>query len=179
VTIPQSQALAFTAAERAYLIDALTVFMRQMEGTWEEDQFTELKILMEYLCRPKHHHEGFLGKQVIVTLDREGVNPDGTAYGSNEVISGQLLGIGDGGNFEILEDDGMVYHCWPALEIRERNEAQQVRHLQYPQAETGVGFVRSVRQDGGEVGDLPEGEQAREGKMRQETRFPEEDEATR
>jgi len=125
MSIPErDQALAMSGTERAYLIDALMVFMKQVEGSWEEEQFTELKILMEHLCRPKHHHEGFLGKQVTVTLDREGVNPDGSTYGSNEIIRGQLLGVGDCGTFEILEDDGFIHYCWPALEIRERDDNQ-------------------------------------------------------
>lgn len=127
MTIPRDQALIFSSAERGYLIDAMMVFMKQVETTWSFGQYRELMILLEHLMRinegirPEHR---MLGKQVTVTLDRKGVNPDGIAYGSNEVISGQLLGTGEGGNFEILEDDGMVYHCWPMLEIRERDEDQ-------------------------------------------------------
>src|SRR5262249_44268197 len=43
-----------------------------------------------------HHALTLLGKRVEVTLD-EGV-----------VITGKLLGFGEGGNFEIEEDDGMI-----------------------------------------------------------------------
>jgi hypothetical protein len=48
-----------------------------------------------------------LGKRVRVTLD-EAV-----------VVEGRLLGFGDGGNFEIEQDDGFVYHAWPMLAIEE------------------------------------------------------------
>lgn len=48
-----------------------------------------------------------LGKRVRVTLD-EAV-----------VTEGVLLGFGDGGQFEIQEDDGLVYHAWPMLAIEE------------------------------------------------------------
>ena len=122
--IPRDQVLIFSKAERGYLIDALMILMQQAEGHWDDDQFTELKILLEHLMRTKGDHADFrlLGQQVTVTLDREGTDPDGTPYGKNEIISGQFLGIGDGGNFEILEDDGFIYHCWPALHIEERDE---------------------------------------------------------
>lgn len=51
-----------------------------------------------------------LGKTVRVTL---ATNEDGT-----KVISeGTLLGFGQGGDFEILEEDGFVHYCWPMLEI--------------------------------------------------------------
>lgn len=46
-----------------------------------------------------------LGKHVQVTLDE------------NVIVTGQFLGFGDGGDFEILEDDGFVHHCWPLLSI--------------------------------------------------------------
>jgi hypothetical protein len=134
--IPRDQVLIFSSAERGYLIDAMMILRHTVdelptELKWHWEQRQELDILLQHLMRtrgdrPEHQ---LLGKQVTVTLDREGVNPDGGAYGSNEIISGQLLGIGEGGNFEILEDDGMVYHCWPALEIRERDEEGD-RHRQ-------------------------------------------------
>lgn len=55
-----------------------------------------------------------LGKRVEVTLVR------GSIDGSDAIISrGQFLGFGDGGEVEILEDDGFVHHCWPMLDIRE------------------------------------------------------------
>lgn len=51
-----------------------------------------------------------LGKTVRVTL---ATNEDGT-----KVISeGVLIGFGEGGDFEILEEDGFVHFCWPMLEI--------------------------------------------------------------
>jgi hypothetical protein len=63
---------------------------------------------------PKHGDvAALLGQQVEVVLDTEP---------KQVVVRGQLLGFGDGGNFEILEDDGFVYHCWPLLEIIPRPE---------------------------------------------------------
>jgi hypothetical protein len=48
-----------------------------------------------------------LGKRVSVML-------------ANTVITkGKLLGFGDGGSIEILEDDGFVHYCWPALKVEE------------------------------------------------------------
>lgn len=49
-----------------------------------------------------------LGKQVRVYLER-GDNPT--------IVTGQLLGFGDGGDIEILESDGFVHYCWPMLSI--------------------------------------------------------------
>jgi hypothetical protein len=46
-----------------------------------------------------------LGKQVRVKLDEQ------------VIAEGQLLGWGDGGDVELLGDDGFIHHCWPALEI--------------------------------------------------------------
>lgn len=122
--IPRDQVLVFSKTERRYLIDALMILMQQAEGHWDDEQFTELKILLEHLIRTKGDWEycAFLGKQVAVTLDREGTQLDGTPYGENKIIRGQLLGIGEGGDFEILEDDGFIHYCWPALHIEERRE---------------------------------------------------------
>lgn len=58
-----------------------------------------------------------LGQRVKVTLSypemdeqRENLAP---------VISvGTLIGFGQGGDFEILEDDGFVHYCWPLLDIK-------------------------------------------------------------
>jgi hypothetical protein len=58
-----------------------------------------------------------LGQQVVVLLARKGDRQDITR---NIVSEGQLLGFGDGGDVEVLEDDGFVHHCWPMLEIRTR-----------------------------------------------------------
>ena len=46
-----------------------------------------------------------LGKRVRVHLD------------GSTVSTGRLLGFGQGGDFEIEEDDGMVHYCWPALSM--------------------------------------------------------------
>ncbi|AQT25777.1 RNA binding protein [Mycobacterium phage EniyanLRS] len=52
-----------------------------------------------------------LGKRVVVILEQ----------GDCEMVVsvGQLLGFGDGGDVEILEDDGFVHYCWPMLDVRE------------------------------------------------------------
>lgn len=49
----------------------------------------------------------FLGKRVRVRL------------AETTIVTGTLLAFGDGGDFEILEDDGFVHFCWPMLEIEE------------------------------------------------------------
>jgi hypothetical protein len=46
-----------------------------------------------------------LGQRVRIKLDE------------NVIVTGKLLGFGDGGTFEIEEDDGFVHHCWPMLEV--------------------------------------------------------------
>lgn len=56
-----------------------------------------------------------LGKRVRVTLTDE--------FSPEQVITeGQFLGFGDGGEFEILEDDGFVHYCWPMLKVEEIND---------------------------------------------------------
>jgi len=50
-----------------------------------------------------------LGRQVEVHL--------GDEDGERIVIRGQLLGFGQGGDFEILCDDGMIHYCWPMLNV--------------------------------------------------------------
>jgi hypothetical protein len=52
-----------------------------------------------------------LGKRVRVRLGDHQDKP--------VIITGQLLGFGDGGDFEILEDDGFVHYCWPMLDVEE------------------------------------------------------------
>lgn len=51
----------------------------------------------------------YLGQQVRVTLDRGPFE--------SEIVTGKLLGFGQGGDFEILCDDGMVHYCWPLLDV--------------------------------------------------------------
>lgn len=53
----------------------------------------------------------FLGKRVKVTLDNQN--------SADVITTGKLLGFGDDGEFEILEDDGYVHYCWPMLKIEE------------------------------------------------------------
>ena len=55
--------------------------------------------------------QDYLGQRVKVTLVRaDGVDPA-------VIAEGKLLGFGQGGNFEIEEDDGFVHYCWPMLDI--------------------------------------------------------------
>jgi hypothetical protein len=69
---------------------------------------------------PKHDEVvALLGQQVEVLLAREGTPADMTVT-KNIISQGQLLGFGDGGDLEILEDDGFVHHCWPMLEVKAR-----------------------------------------------------------
>ena len=57
-----------------------------------------------------------LGKRVEVILD-EGGYPDPQAPAV--IVTGKLIGFGQGGDFEILEDDGFVHYCWPMLGVEE------------------------------------------------------------
>lgn len=62
-----------------------------------------------------------LGKNVKVTLCKGEGTVDGIeAKADATIVSGVLLGIGDGGDFEVLDPmDGFVHYCWPALHIEE------------------------------------------------------------
>ena len=51
-----------------------------------------------------------LGRRVRVKLDE------------NLIQEGKLLGFGEDGEINILGDDGMVWHGWPALEVTEAPE---------------------------------------------------------
>ena len=48
-----------------------------------------------------------LGKEVRVKL------------ADNVIATGKLVGFGDGGDFEILDEMGFVHYCWPMLDIEE------------------------------------------------------------
>jgi hypothetical protein len=52
-----------------------------------------------------------LGKRVKVTLS--------TGTGWSLIEKGTLLGYGDGGDVQLLCDDGLVHHCWPRLHVEE------------------------------------------------------------
>ena len=67
---------------------------------------------------PAAEVRALLGQQVRVTLDLN----DGYA----PICEGKLLGFGDGGDFEILGDDGTVHYCWPMLRIERRGQAPGV-----------------------------------------------------
>lgn len=79
--------------------------------------------------RPGDYARSLLGQQVRVILDRTGDTPwipdmdnlPGTVVEHEDVVTeGILLGFGEGGDFEILEDDGFVHFCWPMLKIEPR-----------------------------------------------------------
>lgn len=67
--------------------------------------------------------KAFLGKKVKVWLDRKAhylaVPGNGPVSTEDVITTGVLLGFGEGGDFEILEDDGFVHYCWPMLDIEE------------------------------------------------------------
>lgn len=48
----------------------------------------------------------------------------GAEDGENVIVSGQLLAFGQGGDFEVLCDDGMVHYCWPLLGIRPQSGSE-------------------------------------------------------
>lgn len=75
-----------------------------------------------------------LGQQVRVTLDKADDGPraedDGDIPGDgppheNVITEGLLLAFGDGGDFEILEDDGFVHYFWPMLKIEPRGGVRE------------------------------------------------------
>lgn len=85
----------------------------------------------ETVMIPKHNHSverlmpddcpacqhymnvALLGKRVRVVMDY---------HDDKAVAEGKLLGFGDGGDFELLEDDGFIHYCWPLLKIEEIKE---------------------------------------------------------
>lgn len=52
-----------------------------------------------------------LGKRVRVTIN------ESKNGGASVIVIGKLLAFGDGGDFEILRNDGFVHYCWPMLDI--------------------------------------------------------------
>ncbi len=71
-------------------------------------------------ARAGDYARSLLGRQVRVEFpDDDGVlllNENDV----NAVAEGQLLGFGDGGDVEILQDDGFIHYCWPMLKIEHR-----------------------------------------------------------
>ena len=63
-----------------------------------------------------------LGKRVQVSLTHVEVIEGTTEVKPAVITVGTLLAFGDGGDFEILEDDGFVHFCWPLLDIEEIKE---------------------------------------------------------
>lgn len=57
-----------------------------------------------------------IGQRVRVYLGRP-PNDVGLIDSPPTIATGRLLGIAEGGDFEIEDDDGMVRYCWPMLEI--------------------------------------------------------------
>ena len=57
-----------------------------------------------------------LGKQVSVVLSHDGEE--------DAIAHGQFLGYGEGGEVQLLCDDGFVHHCWPLLDIKPRQTAE-------------------------------------------------------
>lgn len=66
---------------------------------------------------PDDYARSLLGQQVKVVLGWEPCNDE---QGIPTITQGKLLGFGQGGDFEILEDDGFVHYCWPMLKIEPR-----------------------------------------------------------
>jgi len=66
-----------------------------------------------------------LGKRVRVFL-----NMPQPGDRTEAVISeGKFLGFGQGGEFEVIEDDGFVHYCWPMLDIEEVPSEQSAHDL--------------------------------------------------
>jgi hypothetical protein len=71
--------------------------------------------------QPGDYARSLLGQQVRVVLGYTDGEVSGDEYRGLPVITeGQLLGFGQGGDFEILEDDGFVHYCWQMLKIEPR-----------------------------------------------------------
>lgn len=58
-------------------------------------------------------YRALLGKKVKLTYRYEDRDKEAL------ISVGVLLGVGDGGDFEILEEDGFVHYGWPMLHIEE------------------------------------------------------------
>ena len=61
--------------------------------------------------------KALLGERVRVTINDGKSEVGGPAV----ITTGQLIGFGQGGDFEILEDDGFIHYCWPMLDIEAVN----------------------------------------------------------
>jgi len=59
----------------------------------------------------KQDLSSLLGKRVRVVLDHFDTR--------HVVVEGVFLGYGDGGEFEIEGEDGLVYHAWSRLHVEE------------------------------------------------------------
>ncbi len=68
---------------------------------------------------PGDYARSLLGQQVRVVLGYEDSVGD-VDRGIPVITQGKLLGFGQGGDFEIMEDDGFVHYCWPMLKIERR-----------------------------------------------------------
>jgi hypothetical protein len=96
---------------------------------WRNKYFAWQDKVLHGDCRFKSKATPLLGRRVKVWLDRKASYPAipdlndipgrGALDTVDVIVEGVLIGFGDGGDFEIMEDDGFVYHCWPMLEIEE------------------------------------------------------------
>lgn len=57
----------------------------------------------------------FLGQRVRISYSQDNGQ-------FREVSVGTFIGFSEGGDFEILEDDGFVHFCWPLLHIEKVDE---------------------------------------------------------
>lgn len=64
------------------------------------------------MCEPGDYARSLLGQQVRLVIEDD--------HGMSNVVEGQLLGFGEGGDFEILEDDGLLHYGWPLLRVEPR-----------------------------------------------------------
>jgi hypothetical protein len=98
---------------------------------WRDKYFATHPIPVEPTTMQKEHarHCNLLGKRVKVWLDRKAHYPaipdltdipgKGAIDTEDVIVVGVLVGFGDDGTFEIMEDDGFIIYGWPMLEIEE------------------------------------------------------------
>jgi hypothetical protein len=97
-------------ADRAFALTRQGIIpQRAIELVRQGRDMAILHAMTGPLSLPAPWH-ALIGKQVVVTLDYPAAGPP-------VIARGVLLGMGTGGDVEVLEDDGMVRYCWPALKI--------------------------------------------------------------
>ena len=99
--------------------------------SWETGYNSALDDLAQEIARlealPFSKYNEFLGKKVKIVLayDLKPTGPNGLLdYDRTKptVVHGTLLSYGQGGDFVIQEDDGMLQFCWPLLEVELADE---------------------------------------------------------